>query len=100
MLVPMLTINKMTAALIAILSCANNKHTEAQANLDLIWVIANETIKEVELRLSKSRQRQWQATNGSHERIILSYMGAGGDAWPLLEWNLVTHPPFMTDDRF
>ena len=43
----MLTINKMTRALNGILSCANNTHTTPQANLGVIWVIANETLKEV-----------------------------------------------------
>jgi hypothetical protein len=45
-LVPMLTINKLTAALSAIRSTANNSHTTPDANLNLIYVIASETLKE------------------------------------------------------
>jgi hypothetical protein len=46
-MVPMLTTNKLTKALTAILLAANNSHTKPEANLSLIWVIANETLNEV-----------------------------------------------------
>jgi hypothetical protein len=52
-IVPMLTINKMMTALKAILSAANNTHAKPQANLDMIWVITNETINEVEPEIAQ-----------------------------------------------
>jgi hypothetical protein len=49
-MVPMLTINKLVKALTAVRSASDSdkkSYRSPEANLGLIWVIANETLKEV-----------------------------------------------------